>query len=512
MTNSALVEISADKVPDLLGQAIVVDAFPVGGVRTSENYDGAQRAAALNRSDFDADGAIGGQGNRKDDLEIKIGIVEFWDGTPYDNRIFRTHEGWEDWSNGPSRVEQVYDCNPNCVTTSANAISNTHGTRVAAVAAASIEQGQDPAYPGSMTQAQLQRSGVAREAQIFYYRTTTDPSVVDAIQEAMHAGVDVLNMSFTWINEVCDPATNISNLNEVFSQALSAGMILVGAAGNLSSPQSGCTMRYPSYRPEVIGVSGLDTQSDPAYSNTELASGSRIGPVPIIVGAIGRTTSGPFAAAPHFVSHVLGYPGGYVSTSGTSYASPFVAGTIGLLRDALDRNNWGYSADVGGRLVAAAGLLGDRWIGPAATTRSNNATGHRAGFGRFRGHFSDGVSLSSPWNWRMGNFTVTASSTDVMTYSLPSGTTQFKMVIAWFDDDMQDASDIVLRVKNTCPSGGGTSTLGSDMSFNLRKRVSFTHPSSACLSLETTAYHIPNGESRIVYYAYYHHGNNLDEH
>jgi Subtilase family len=82
----------------------------------------------------------------------------------------------------------------------------------------SIENGQDPSYPGSHTTPQVDRSGIAGGAALYYYHASanTAAGAAIALQAAVNEGIDIVNNSWgvvapNWTPS--DPTTDISGLN-----------------------------------------------------------------------------------------------------------------------------------------------------------------------------------------------------------------------------------------------------------------------------------------------------------
>ena len=162
----------------------------------------------------------------------------------------------------------------------------THGTHVAGIASAVTNNG-------------LGVAGVGFNCKILAIRSHWLSNSVSAVYYATNMGADVFNMSWGgWIG----------SLGTAFQYAHNHGMVLVAAAGNenTSSPS------YPAAHPLVISVAATDQYDrKSSYSN------------------YGRWVD---IAAPgdNILSTIPG--GGYDSFYGTSMASPFVSGVVGLLR------------------------------------------------------------------------------------------------------------------------------------------------------------------------------------
>ena len=123
--------------------------------------------------------------------------------------------------------------------------------------------------------------------------------VIEGIQWAINNGAQVINLSL-------GSSSGSQAMHDAVAAAQNAGVVVVAAAGN-----SGGAVIYPAAYPEVIAVSATD-------SNNLLASFSSRGPEVDL-------------AAPG-VSVYSTYKGtGYATLSGTSMASPHVAGSAALV-------------------------------------------------------------------------------------------------------------------------------------------------------------------------------------
>jgi subtilisin family serine protease len=126
-------------------------------------------------------------------------------------------------------------------------------------------------------------------------------NIIRAIYFATAEGSKVVNMSFSF-------SSSLSAMSDAVNYATSQGIICVAAAGN-----EGEEIRvYPASYSQVMGVAST--------SNSDtLSSFSDYGPQVVWVGAPGENivSTYPFAT--------------YASSSGTSFSTPFVSGTVALL-------------------------------------------------------------------------------------------------------------------------------------------------------------------------------------
>lgn len=148
--------------------------------------------------------------------------------------------------------------------------------------------------------------------------------IIEGIDWAVANKMQVINMSLS-------TASNIQSFRDACARAKNAGIVVVAAAGN-----SGGSVQYPGAYPEVIGVSAIDS------TNTIASFSSRGTQVDL--------------AAPG-VSIYSTYKGvDYATLSGTSMASPHVAGAAALV---LARNASLTPDQVQARLQSTAQDLGD---------------------------------------------------------------------------------------------------------------------------------------------------------
>ncbi|MCL1874608.1 MAG: S8 family serine peptidase, partial [Clostridiales bacterium] len=193
-----------------------------------------------------------------------------------------------------------------------------HGTHVSGIVAA----------------AGIEVSGVAPKAEIMAIKLTladseffSADSLLRAINYAAENGADIINMSLgnTW-DELGDA---------VLSNAVAKGVTVVCAAGNSNSSQ----LRYPGSHPEAITVSSLKEGGifDSSYSN--------YGP-------------GIDLAAPGTAVNSTKTGGGYMKMSGTSMASPNVAGVAALIKSFHPEYSPQQVRDLMCRTARQGGFLG----------------------------------------------------------------------------------------------------------------------------------------------------------
>ncbi len=197
--------------------------------------------------------------------------------------------------------------------------SSGHGTHVAGIAAGNA---RTPANGQSV-------SGVAPRAYIGNYRALvgTDsglspngnaPEIVAAIEAAVRDGMDVLNLSIG--EPEIEPRRDVVAL--ALDAAAEAGVVSVVAAGNDFNDLGAGSISSPANSLSAITVGAVEMTGTPARGTH--AEFSSVGPTTM------SQRLKPDVAAPG-VDVLSSVPDGWSSLSGTSMASPHVAGAAALL-------------------------------------------------------------------------------------------------------------------------------------------------------------------------------------
>lgn len=235
---------------------------------------------------------------------------------------------------------------------------DVHGTKVAGLAAAATDNGAGVAAVGWHARL-LSLKVLGNDGSGF------ESWVAEAIDTAVSRGAKIINLS------LAGPDHSDAVLGAAVRRAVNAGAVLVAAAGNLAqneipSDANYTRPQYPASLPGVIAVAATD--------NSDVASFSRRG-------------SWVDIAAPGASLLTTSLGGTYQTATGTSAASPVVAGTAALLvqqgidtsADAIARrlNLTGVPVSQGlRRLHAGNALLGGYpfspgWKGGARVARGN---------------------------------------------------------------------------------------------------------------------------------------------
>ncbi|TSA80541.1 S8 family serine peptidase [Deinococcus detaillensis] len=140
-----------------------------------------------------------------------------------------------------------------------------------------------------------------------------DDQILDAIDWATDQGADILSMSLGSARQVGQPYSD--PYERVASTLLSQGILLIAAAGNESQrPALIAPVGNPAACPSILAVAAVDGRDQPAF----FSCGA--------VDAVGSVE----VAAPGVGVYSAWVGGGYKRISGTSMATPHVAGVAAL--------------------------------------------------------------------------------------------------------------------------------------------------------------------------------------
>lgn len=513
---------------------------------------GLEMRSELLVNNFHSAGYNAADGNDATTTAVKIAIVEDVEDSNF--YLNRDHDGFDNTSGGSTRITHLQDCRSgSCVaTTDVNTVGSTHATRVTWVAAGSIEEGQDTTYPGSGTNDQKDRSGVATEASIQVYYTDGWDDIADAVAAAVANDADIINISIGSAQTECQDMAvpesyNLSGLNTALRNAFNAGVLIVKTAGNSHNVGDTCSAGYPAWRPHVLSAGGVYTPGsetldaaflwyengpgpdDESADNDEWGSGR--GRVPYVydgnrvldsvptVGLVAPTT------IENYFSSLSSYSG--TSRTGTSYAAPMIAGSAALLKHAfyaVSVPSWSTSAQ---RFMTNMLLMGNGWWvrdieddwGIEMGT-SNQWASRNSGFGKLRMHYPYDSTMGSNRRWLNVNTTVTDGgafqaikvnpNSSGVNQPLPSNVTQLKWNATVFPNELTDNGSIGFEVfdaacTSTTPWTG--THLAHDWTGSGRTRIQLTGASiqNRCIFLVIKPYFTPGAATTTVYNAFYWH-------
>jgi type VII secretion-associated serine protease mycosin len=198
--------------------------------------------------------------------------------------------------------------------------NDEHGTMVASLAAGR-GTGDDSGVIGSAPAASI----LAISIGFGEGSANSDDQVAAAVRFAVDNGADVINMSLTR-NTLEWPVS----WDDAFLYAMDNDVVVVAAAGNRGSGTT--TVGAPATMPGVLTVAGVDAAGEASFDAS--SQGTTIGVAAPSEDLVGVT------------------PGGdYVTWSGTSGATPIVAGIVALVRAAYPSLD---AANVINRITATA--------------------------------------------------------------------------------------------------------------------------------------------------------------
>jgi serine protease AprX len=263
----------------------------------STTWFGVQNA----RSDFNVDGNADGNPATYSKDDVVVAVI--------DTGICANHQdldsskviGWKDYVN--NQVAPYDD--------------NGHGCHVASIAAG---EGQaNPAYTGVAPGAALVGVKVLNSAGSGF--TSTVVSGVNwVVQNKALYGIEIMNLSLG--SSGCSNGSD--SLSVAINNAVSNGIVAVVAAGN-SGPKT-CTIGSPAAAQNAITVGAMADVGELGFS---IASFSSRGPT-----SDNRIKPDVVAPGVSITAASRTSTTGYVTYSGTSMATPFVAGVAALMLDA----------------------------------------------------------------------------------------------------------------------------------------------------------------------------------
>ncbi|HJV66863.1 MAG TPA: S8 family serine peptidase [Geomonas sp.] len=191
---------------------------------------------------------------------------------------------------------------------------NGHGTHVAGIIAAAGNNGVGVSGVCPQCRVMPLRAGFSVRQNGSDYGVLDGNAIANAIIYAADNGAKVINMSFG------GPASQLES--DALNYADSKGVVLVAAAGN--SNTSATDNSYPAAYSNVVSVAATDQNDVRAWYSNYGSWVSVAAP-----GGDGSSSYPIVSTVPYTGS--LGNSSGYAGLSGTSMASPYVAGLAGLI-------------------------------------------------------------------------------------------------------------------------------------------------------------------------------------
>ncbi len=208
---------------------------------------------------------------------------------------------------------------------------NGHGTHCVGTACGSKTL-PDPSSP--------MRYGVAYNAEIFVGKVLSnagsgaDGGILAAIDHAISSGCQIISMSLGGSTVSGTPFSPI--YESIAKRALSRGTLIIAAAGNESSrPSFISPVGRPANCPSIIAVAALDSQLQTAYFSN--------GSINLDGGQIDIAAPGVDVYST-WTTKAQDNPSKYLTISGTSMATPHVAGIAALYAEATGKRGielWG---------------------------------------------------------------------------------------------------------------------------------------------------------------------------
>lgn len=501
LTNSLLVEVPRWAVEEILDHPLVFGAYlPSEGSPTVAG-DGYDRRFSFHPIGITETGQI----NVSD--TIVIGVVEnTTNGDGSANTLNTAHVGWRDTAGGVTRVISTKQCGTSSCSSGGSGSVVTHGTVVTSVAAGSIEEGQDAAFPGSYTASQRRRSGVANEASVRYYRPLGGSDYLEtAIETAVGDGVDVLNMSFKLGNSCADNCNNSydpSGIRADLAAAEDAGVVLFAAAGNDGETCSGqCSTVFPATHPDVIAAAALNDTNGVGFEGAGVAPWSSGG------GIVTQLFGGYVAQIPSiglitFGTVRLAFNGGNnqyspLFDSGTSFASPQLASLGALFRQWMMTNNINLN-DFAWCIGVNTLLMGDGSCGASCSLATTISGSYGLGFPRYFVPTTEKLGAYGGWGTRVD----VIDNGETLAWEVGGPGPESNFVNGWKFAMAVDATgtsnlpDLDVRVVDKCPAGGGTVTIRAAPRGGTRFRMNISDPNlirGKCLEVRVTGTHVKAG-------------------
>ncbi|MFZ5896030.1 MAG: S8 family serine peptidase [Myxococcota bacterium] len=460
-----------------------------------------RQSARLDADRFLSNGYTGERANpdRHSHGDIVVGVIEI---DSFDDEACFLADGAS--CTGTSRLRERYNCDDAdgdgnyCeAITNFTSTDASHGTVVSSIIGADNRPNRAGIDPP--TTLQNDSTGIAPEVSMIFFGNVPNSSnftafgLADAFDDAVDRGVDITNSSWGWDSGPCTQTATQPHDIEL-EDAFDDGVLNVVSAGNPNVPGGttlpACNMRSPADLPKSLSVNSLAASASACSSNYNSClldqDSSATGGLDARVGSstFSRTIAGVDLVAPNDFTHAT-FPGNVVSTgtvSGTSVASPVVAGAAALVKDwqLAAGNTWINSP---GRLHTMMLAMGDRhrasW-GGASTSQGTSGSDPLWGLGKLRLRlFASGGGLGAA-AYNMHTVTLTASSPDhvYVPFDAPIATgSEVVKCVMMQDEDMSGKntiSRIELEMRLRQPVNGSCASMGAVTATRIDSRIDYT--------------------------------------
>jgi len=480
-------ELTAEQIFLLQDEPVVarMDAFE----EIEENaIRGREVSAGTQMRQFQDEGYLGDYGYAYG--VIRVGVTE--------HNWFMPHVGFNETAPlSMSRIMLSRTCTTTTCTSgwpSSPYTDSDHPTAVAGIAVGDLTDGQDTTITNADDR--VDRSGFAREANLYFWRAESDNAIVKVLDEVAGQDIPVLNMSIahTGDSSCLGETTTSRALNTLYE----SGTLTFFASGNNGHDSTtDCVVEEPGSAISAFVVGGhtndaanegenqVRTGAIWHVSGANPPRGSDRGGCSL---AEGKWRSIIDLTAPACRAWVLNEAGTYDfrynggASCGTSFAAPTATGAAVEFID-FYRNELSSAIDDPGRLTANMLLMGDR----QAVDQDGNAFKAAAGFsnlwgaGRMKMRKFDPAGMDYPYDY----YDMTTCIGNGINHYVPNANgmlihptvNAFKAVLFYYDWRHEQGTSIdrvslTLQRKNT---DGTWSNINSDAgSYEEKKRVFYS--------------------------------------
>lgn len=383
-----------------------------------------------------------------------------------DDSIDADHPAWDDWGGGPSRLVDIWRETGGVWSTVSTSATTTpsHGTKVAGIAVADLDDGQDPSVTSQADQED--RSGFAPEASFSFIESSA--GITDSIQQAVAESVDVINLSVS-SNYNCDLS---HSTNDAVDEAMLAGIFVAKSAGSNGSGV-GCDLGTPAAASGAFSVAPSSRSAVPVVSGLVMGGASQ-GP-----DAAGRAGVAMVAPAGTEGSTTAQAGDTYGSFGASSAAAPAIAGSAAVLKEHLIDVFSASLINEVGFLYASMMVMGDGETGSGYATAGVPV--HEAwGFGRFRARLLTGAGMDGPWRYRLISRTIDdgelADDLEVnpsggVNQPVSSDVERIRAAVFWHEPNLEDSTSMHASIGSRICNAVGCYTSGTSTDSRQRLRL-----------------------------------------